>query len=674
MAAGAVCVYGSTQTEIIYNMDDTYVNSSAGTTNYDANALSVQGANVESWFRFLLTDVTGKYITKASLYCYVAQLSATADFEIEETGSETWTETDLTWNNKPGKDLSMDITSISTTGWAYWDILAGYSSDFDSGLTYAGYAIKGGTNIRMEDKENTLGTAKVPYLNLTTMTPEVTADSPADPYSTYTTTVTFQYTTFDAGNIVNCSLILDGAVNMTNTTSQTNRTSKFKRTGIFPGSHTWSIRCYDVNRAAYQFNTETRDLDVLAKVEWYNPSSATPLDLGTAMLGEAEPTGSRQIRANNTNQNVQLTCSSGDCAVVTTDWSTTDMTSGQVLEADFNCSTATAGSYEAEYALTSDQDGTSDLLTINCTILAPDLRIDNVNVTFSPDPPSEAQTMTVTAGIYNDGSYGVTDAVVRFYEGDQLTGTQIGVDQLVTLGPGQSTTVQQNWTAHIGTFDMHVVLDPPTASGGSIEESDETNNDAYNAVEVSMWTLFVGNVTGWLVLGTYDDRTLIKWTVPDTTDSLLYIADTDSTIQFSALTAFGRDTGGDYMADDFLELDDTLNTTMFSDSINNTFISGGVPKSTRTFTVFGVDIEDVPIVESTNSSTFMTGILWDSSDDAGNGQYDNSTDEDVVFVTSVNKSKLGKYGIYDYEIKVPSRMKNYKGPDTQTVTLYSEIK
>ena len=83
----------------------------------------------------------------------------------------------------------------------------------------------------------------------------------------------------------------------------------------------------------------------------------------------------------------------------------------------------------------------------------------------------------------------------------------------------------------------------------------------------------------------------------------------------------------------------------------------------------------MPTAESTNSTTFVTGILWDSSDDTNNNyQFDNTSKEDIVFVTRVNQSKTGMYGTYDYELRVPANLKNYKGPDTQTVVFYTEIK
>jgi hypothetical protein len=425
----------------------------------------------------------------------------------------------------------------------------------------------------------------------------------------------------------------------------------------------------------YEIEPAKRDITVLASIEWYNPSSATPLDIGSVVIGGADPSGSRQIYSNNTNNNVQVSCASGDCSVITTNWSVKSMASTDVETAFFNCSTDIGGSFQADFELTSDQDGTADTLTVNCSILAPDLRINSTNITFSDNTPTENQVVTITAGIYNDGTSTATDAVVRFYEGHYSTGPQIGSDHTITLNAGDSTTVQENWTAKIGEYDIYVVVDPPVDTNGSIAESNETNNYAYQTIDVSMWTIFVGNVTGWLALQTAQNQTVMKWNVSDTTDSLVYATDTDSNPDFSSLKAFSRNTTGSYMADDFTEFDNAVNSSSYPDSLNLTFTSGGNPIATGTFSVFGTTINNVPLINSTNSSTFVTGILWDGSDDSNsNNQFDNTSKEDVIFVTRVNQSKQGMYGFYDYELKVASRLKNYKTPDVLTVTFYTEIK
>ncbi len=79
----------------------------------------------------------------------------------------------------------------------------------------------------------------------------------------------------------------------------------------------------------------------------------------------------------------------------------------------------------------------------------------------------------------------------------------------------------------------------------------------------------------------------------------------------------------------------------------------------------------VPIVESTNTSAFVTGILWDAADDTGDGEYDAADREDLVFVTRINASQQGGYGTYDYEVRVPSMLGGYAGADGAVAIYYA---
>ena len=97
-----------------------------------------------------------------------------------------------------------------------------------------------------------------------------------------------------------------------------------------------------------------------------------------------------------------------------------------------------------------------------------------------------------------------------------------------------------------------------------------------------------------------------------------------------------------------------------------------MPLNVTSFVVFTDTIYNVSIVNSTNNTNFVTGILWDQSDETGDGQFNGS--EDVLFITEIKRNQLGRYGNYDFEIRVPSELKKYKGPDLNSVTFYVELK
>jgi hypothetical protein len=94
-----------------------------------------------------------------------------------------------------------------------------------------------------------------------------------------------------------------------------------------------------------------------------------------------------------------------------------------------------------------------------------------------------------------------------------------------------------------------------------------------------------------------------------------------------------------------------------------------MPLLTNNYEVYRMPIQDVPLVNSTNTSNFQTGILWDTSD--GNTQYNGT--QDLIFLTVLNSQQQGKLGIYDYELKVPSNLKLYKGPNIEMIALYTEL-
>jgi hypothetical protein len=104
--------------------------------------------------------------------------------------------------------------------------------------------------------------------------------------------------------------------------------------------------------------------------------------------------------------------------------------------------------------------------------------------------------------------------------------------------------------------------------------------------------------------------------------------------------------------------------------VNSTYLDNGVPKETITKDVYGMDIINIPVVNSTNSTSFKTGILWDYGD--GGTTYSGS--QDVVFLSIVNKSQQGYNETRDFEIRIPATLGQLSGPDSDKVAFYTEIK
>ncbi|MBR9675588.1 hypothetical protein GOV05_01115 [Candidatus Woesearchaeota archaeon] len=314
---------------------------------------------------------------------------------------------------------------------------------------------------------------------------------------------------------------------------------------------------------------------------------------------------------------------------------------------------------------------TNTSLTYNFTVPAPDLVINAGNISFSNNNPVEGENITVLANIYNVGGATANNFVVQFWQGNPDTiGVQIGVNQTInSLVVGSNQTLSVNWTTKMGTTRIYVVVDPPIASNGSITESDESNNKAYKAITISGHHVFAGNTTSILNIDNSAYNTLFSWNKANSTGDNLFVADYDSSVSWTSLLAIGKNTSNSSEFDDFAEIDTALNMTNYTDSINNTYTQSGSAKNTKNYIIFTSTIYDVPVINSTVNNNFLTGILWDSND----GPKYNGT-QDLVFVTEVNENKIGFNGTYDFEIKVPAALREYKTPDTSAVAFYAEIK
>ena len=139
------------------------------------------------------------------------------------------------------------------------------------------------------------------------------------------------------------------------------------------------------------------------------------------------------------------------------------------------------------------------------------------------------------------------------------------------------------------------------------------------------------------------------------------------------MQAIGKNKTGQNVAGDFDDVDALLSMSNFEDSVKNIFTSdGNTPKDTVDFILHQKNVSSVPIVNSTNNTNFVTGILWDTSDDT-NGQYSQADREDLVFVTKVNQDAAGAYGVYDYEIRIPARLREYYDTESRRTAFFAEL-
>ncbi|MFH1802005.1 MAG: CARDB domain-containing protein [archaeon] len=307
-------------------------------------------------------------------------------------------------------------------------------------------------------------------------------------------------------------------------------------------------------------------------------------------------------------------------------------------------------------------------------IVPPDFTLNSTDIDFDNATTIEGTNMTINATIYNIGGQEGT-VKVQFFDGDPDTnGIQIGSNQSLLISELGGTAVASiNFTTTIGPHTIHVILDPPLATNGTVNELNETNNRANRSIDINSWQDFYGNATITKILASSSIENVTVWENETSLTGSIFVADTESNINWASLKAIGQDLSGNNATDDFTEIDILLNTTNFTDSVANTFTTGGWPPLGYTSTIIRKQtVTNIPIIDSSENGNFKTGILWDSDDDT-DSEYGTVDEEDLVFMSPFNKGKPGDHGTYDYEIQLPVKLREYDKTETSNVYFYFEL-
>lgn len=325
-----------------------------------------------------------------------------------------------------------------------------------------------------------------------------------------------------------------------------------------------------------------------------------------------------------------------------------------------------------------DTSGNSNFSSKNWTFtIAGDISLNSTHIAFSISNPVENDILNVTASVFNSALKEEPDTLIRFYEATPNGLVQMGGDIIRDIPAKSNITVNVSWVVKPGNHTFVVAADPENV----IIESNEANNRANKSIFVSSYHVFYGSSDTSIVLDSGLNFSVFIW--KNSTDAVgnIYAADTDTknSIDWSNLFALGRDAlnnnAGPEIINDWEELDSMLNMTNMTDSINSTYLKTNYePADMAGFTINGIPTSYVSIVNSTNTSDFVTGILWDRTDSEINNYFDSEEKEDIVFATSINTGKTGMLGTYDYEIKVPAGLRKYQSPNSgNTLTFYVEV-
>ena len=491
-----------------------------------------------------------------------------------------------------------------------------------------------------------------------TTSPNVIPMAPANNSWTNKENLTFQFNATDESGIKSCGIYVDDVLKKTDNNFESGLLSEFNLTNLGQGNHSWFVSCYD--------NSSNQNLGN-SSIDYINIDLAFP-DV-TSILP-----GNESISSNNSiifEYNVTDNYGKVDnCSLILNE--TVYDTENNIIEnITLNFTKDLLGGYynwTVKCIDSANNSGYSETRFINIT--DPDLAVYNSDIEFSKENPVENEQVIVNATIYNIGNDNATNVVVQFFEDGPYT-NQIGNNIYINLSVGENSIVNTTWTAKVGLYNIYVVVDPPYETNGSIQELDESNNVANKTIFIPAYHTYYGDIRADLLLTSASGESVRSWFNETNIKGNIYLADADSSINWTSLFAIGTDLGYNSAQDDFEEIDTALNLTGLTDSINNSYTENEEIKANDSFAVYGNTINNVPIVNSTNTSDFVTGILWDYSD-INPGEYNGS--QDLVFVTKVNQNKQGMYGIYDYEIKIPANLKRYVTPNNEnTVTFYVEL-
>lgn len=320
----------------------------------------------------------------------------------------------------------------------------------------------------------------------------------------------------------------------------------------------------------------------------------------------------------------------------------------------------------------SNSDSTFIMEWIINVLYKPDLVMNLENISFSYVPSEvengevkENVNVTINAAVYNNGSGDATNINVSFYDGSAGPDNNIANLTIINISAGTSQNASINWTSIIGTHDISIEVDPEN----SIVETDDGNNIASKSINVSGWQKYYGNVTGNLMLGDNAGNSFSNWS-GEIPRGNVFITNIPS-LDFNNLEALGRKKNGEIAQDNFSKADELLNMTPGSNNatgfLNNNIttlfsLNGTSPRNYTNFTVYGRKIDYVALINSTDTtnftsvenSPFITGILWDTTKDNGDGDFGDDGEE-LVFITKINFNQTGLgNSSHNYETAIPS--------------------
>lgn len=114
-----------------YVQTGTYANTNFGTATSIVTKAGTGDGYREGYLRFNLSGITGS-ITDATLRLYVKSKESNSTRSIYTVATDTWTETGITYNNKPAYTTQLTTDSIKALGWVDFEITGYVISQYNS--------------------------------------------------------------------------------------------------------------------------------------------------------------------------------------------------------------------------------------------------------------------------------------------------------------------------------------------------------------------------------------------------------------------------------------------------------------------------------------------------------------------------------------------------------------
>lgn len=428
------------------------------------------------------------------------------------------------------------------------------------------------------------------------------------------------------------------------------------------GTYVYSCRVYD-NLSVSNFSESNNTINV----------DITPPEVTSVLINESYVCGYTQVRVNCTATDdftgIDKIIIQGITFNQTLNYSGIFLT-GNTYYADIILNQTTSWSFNC---IVNDSVGNTANLTSETSVSgyssSPDLYINYTSIFLSEENPIENQSVIINASVQNLGCGDFSGGIIGYFKGDpESSGENIGNDTVNVLGLSNNQT-NISWNADIGKINIFLYVD----FWEEITEFNESNNKANKSFSIPAWQDIYGNMSVEKIIGTSGGN-LERWQNISLFNGNVFLTDSECNVNWISLQALGRTIAGGISSNDFSEIDSILSMQNFEDSISKEYTTSQTPNHIQTFNVHDSNITNVPVINSTNNSNFVTGILWDYSDDVdSDNEYDSSDKEDVVFVTRINQSSQGFYGTYDYEITFPVKMREYKKDESSQIYLYYDL-